>query len=86
MSCRNNIKQGWPKSGEGAGNRTVGRKNRNSNPTYDSESNLNIYQIYWAVPSQQCLNKTRKPIEPQKFGIKTNKNQKFHGTEVFFLN
>uniref|UniRef100_A0A915NM47 Hyaluronidase n=1 Tax=Meloidogyne floridensis TaxID=298350 RepID=A0A915NM47_9BILA len=38
--------------------------------------------IYWAVPSQQCLNKTRKPIEPQKFGIKTNKNQKFHGTEI----
>ncbi|KAF7626029.1 Hyaluronidase [Meloidogyne graminicola] len=38
--------------------------------------------IYWAIPSNQCLNKTNPSLEPQIFGIKTNKEQKFHGTEI----
>ncbi|KAL3108489.1 hypothetical protein niasHT_015411 [Heterodera trifolii] len=41
-----------------------------------------IPQIFWAVPSQTCVNRTDPPLDPAKFAIRTNVGQKFHGTEV----
>uniref|UniRef100_A0A914GYK1 Hyaluronidase n=1 Tax=Globodera rostochiensis TaxID=31243 RepID=A0A914GYK1_GLORO len=41
-----------------------------------------ITQIYWAVPSQTCVNRTDPPLDPTRFGIRTNAGQNFHGTEV----
>jgi hypothetical protein len=41
-----------------------------------------LLQIYWALPSRPCVNRTQPPIEPRQFGILTNEGQHFHGSEV----